>query len=139
MNCETFSGAKIALVCGEELVAYKRDRKPDIPFPDLWDLPGGQREGVESPEACVIREVQEEFGLALSAREFVWSRRYPPGPITRSDTYFFVSHIDRDRVASIRFGEEGQCWAMMTLDRFLNDDAVIPHLQQRLSQYLNAI
>src|SRR5690606_34782771 len=48
MDSEAFSGAKIALVCGGRLVTYQRDAKPSIPWPGLWDLPGGGREGVET-------------------------------------------------------------------------------------------
>lgn len=51
MDGEAFCGAKIALVCGDRLVAYRRDAKPSIPWPGLWDLPGGGREGEEMPVA----------------------------------------------------------------------------------------
>lgn len=44
-----FSGAKIALLCDGQLLTYQRDDKPGIPWPGLWDLPGGGRESDESP------------------------------------------------------------------------------------------
>ena len=40
-----FSGAKIVLKCEDRLLTYLRDDKPGIPFPGIWDLPGGGREG----------------------------------------------------------------------------------------------
>ena len=42
-----FSGAKLALFLGADLLVIRRDMRPDIPFPGHWDLPGGGREGEE--------------------------------------------------------------------------------------------
>ena len=72
-----FSGAKIALILGDQLVTYLRDDHAHIPFPGHWDLPGGGREGEESPEACVLRETEEEFGLRLPESRIIWKRRHP--------------------------------------------------------------
>lgn len=72
-----FMGAKIVLLSGDQLLAYKRDNKPDIPFPGMWDLPGGGREGDESPAECALREVEEEFALRIDPGRIVWEREYP--------------------------------------------------------------
>jgi 8-oxo-dGTP diphosphatase len=58
-----FVGCKLALLDGERVLVYTRDDRPDIQFPGMLDLPGGGREGNESPEDCVLRELEEEFGL----------------------------------------------------------------------------
>lgn len=132
-----FLGAKIALICGDELVAYRRDDKPDIPFPGCWDLPGGGREGAESPLECAFRETHEEFGLRLSADQVRWERRFthanelPP-------SWFFVAEIEPSHVASIVFGDEGQYWRMMAVGEFLALPDAPLNLQARLRQYLEA-
>lgn len=136
MDSEAFSGAKIALVCGGRLVAYRRDDKPSIPWPGLWDLPGGGREGAETPAACALREVQEEFGLVLTPDRIHWRRRYPGVLHAQSHTWFLAAAIEEAEVAAIRFGDEGQGWQMMGFDEFLGHAEAIAHLQARLADYL---
>ena len=54
-----------------------RDDKPGIPYPNMWDIPGGHVEEGESPEQCIVREMKEEMDLnlkefqLLSVMEFV--------------------------------------------------------------------
>ena len=57
MSGGPFAGAKVALICGGDVLTYLRDDRPELPFPGCWDLPGGGREGEESAEACVLREL----------------------------------------------------------------------------------
>lgn len=136
MTAETFAGAKIALICGRRLVAYKRDDKPGIPFPGLWDLPGGGREGDETPLSCALREVREEFGIAVASETICWCRRYPSVTAPGLVTYFLAAPLSEAQVAAIRFGDEGQYWAMMAVSRFLEHPEAAPHLKERLGHYL---
>ena len=50
--------------CGQVLL-FLRDDNPDIPFPNMWDVPGGHVEPGETPERCIVREMKEEIGLNL--------------------------------------------------------------------------
>ncbi len=136
MDSEAFSGAKIALVCGPRLVTYRRDVKPSIPWPGLWDLPGGGREGNETPAECALREAQEEFGLLLAPDRVHWRRAYPGALAAQRTSWFLAAAITEAEVAAIRFGDEGQYWQMMTFEEFLGHGEAITHLQARFADYL---
>jgi 8-oxo-dGTP diphosphatase len=130
---ERFAGAKILLTCGNRLLTYQRDDLAHIPFPGMWDLPGGGREGQESPEACVLRELDEEFGLRLGAERLLWARAFPamvPGAARQG--WFFAGRITEAEIAAIRFGDEGQHWQMMGLARWLAHPGAVPELQRRV-------
>ena len=57
-----------------ELLLYLRDNKPDIPFPDHWDLIGGHMEEGETPEQALVREVKEELDIDL--KEYSFYKKY---------------------------------------------------------------
>lgn len=132
----SFSGAKIVLHCDGHLVAYLRDEKPEIPFPGRWDLPGGGREGDETPAQCSMREVEEEFGLNIPIERVSWSRRYESSAKGGMCTYFLVASIEPEEIDRITFGDEGQQWRMMTFDEFLSEDHAVPDLQFRLRHWI---
>ena len=54
-----------------------RDDKPGIPYPNMWDIPGGHVDDGETPEQCIVREMKEEMDLnleefqLLSVMEFI--------------------------------------------------------------------
>lgn len=128
-----FSGAKIALLHGDLTVAYRRDNKPTIPFPNQWDLPGGGREGTETPQATALREAWEEFGLRLPEDRICWTRHYPADGGRSDANYFFAMQISALEVQSIRFGDEGQFWQMMPVREFIGHSEAVPYLRDRLS------
>ncbi|WP_120633266.1 NUDIX hydrolase [Ruegeria sp. EL01] len=136
---DSFSGAKIALICEEKVVTYLRDNKPSIPFPDHWDLAGGGREGKETPEQCVLRETEEEFDLKLDIARIVWRRRYPNASAPSEHAYFMVAQISKTEVSEIKFGKEGQFWRMMDILEFLEHPKAVPQLKSRLACYMSRL
>ena len=61
----------------KQVLLLLRDDKPDIPYPNMWDIPGGHVDDGETPEQCIVREMKgemdlnlEEFQL-LSVMEFI--------------------------------------------------------------------
>ena len=126
-----FVGCKAAFFCGAEVLTYLRDDKPGLPWPALWDLPGGGREEGESPETCLLRELREEFGLLLPPDRLLWHSTFPAMTDASRLSYFFAGRISADELAAIRFGDEGQFWQMMDLGTFCAHPQGIPILQER--------
>ncbi len=57
-------GAGIILLnSNDEVLLILRDNKPGIPYPNMWDIPGGQVENGETPDETIRREMNEELGL----------------------------------------------------------------------------
>ena len=131
-----FSGCKIALLCDDRLLTILRDDKASIPWPNMWELPGGGREGEETPFECVQREVFEELGLKLEEAAIVWVKAYPGMLDPDKTSIFMVGTITQEECASIVFGDEGQAYQMMDICQFVSDDKVISQMQDRLSDYL---
>ena len=133
-----FSGCKIASLSDDKLLTILRDDKENIPWPNMWELPGGGREGEETPFECVQREVFEELGLKLEEADILWVKKYQGMLNPDKISIFMVGTITQEEFASIVFGDEGQAYQMMDVSQFLADNRVIPQLQGRLSDYLEA-
>lgn len=130
-----FSGCKIALVCNGQILTILRDDLPSIPYPNTWDLPGGGREGNETPFECVAREVYEELGLSLKSENIIWLKTYPGVVNPKQQSVFMISKISQEEIETIIFGDEGQGYKLMPIEAFLSDKTIIPQLRKRLSDY----
>ena len=131
-----FHGAKLALFIGEKVLAILRDDYDWIPYPNTWDVPGGERDGQESPEDCALRETREEVGLKLSEDDLIWKRQYFSTTRPGEDSWFFVAHMPAELESDVVLGDEGQKWELMEVESFLERADVIPFLQERLRDYL---
>jgi 8-oxo-dGTP diphosphatase len=59
-------GASILFINHEDRVLlFLRDNKVGIPFPNMWDVLGGNVENGESPLQCIVREMNEEIEYRL--------------------------------------------------------------------------
>jgi len=130
-----FHGAKIALLLGDRILIYQRDRFPGLPFPGHWDLPGGGREGGESPQDCALRETSEEFGLTLDPATICHQRSYTATPGARP-AWFLVAPITESHPPMIRFGSEGARWDILPIAAYLALPDAIPAHQSRLRDWL---
>jgi 8-oxo-dGTP diphosphatase len=134
---EEFTGCKIAYIFNDQLLVYKRDNFAHIPFSDLWDFPGGGREGFETSEACVLRELQEEFGIALPESRLIFKKKVPDY-LNTGNSFFFVAEGQQVEIDSIVFGSEGQCWQLMGIPEYMAHPQAIPVLKTRLLWFLNS-
>jgi 8-oxo-dGTP diphosphatase len=58
-------------------------RKADVPYPLLWEFPGGKVEKNEDPRDCVVRELREELDIDITVDGIydVVYYRYPERPV----------------------------------------------------------
>ena len=133
-RARVFSGAKAAVFFGSQMAVLLRDDRPDIPYPDMWDLPGGGRDPGESAVDCVIREAQEELALDLAPCDLHYGAMHESSG--GEEVWFFAAHLAPGRAADLRLGDEGQAWQLMSAEAFLSHPRHIPTLGARLRLYL---
>ena len=136
LEISDFTGSKIALICGDKVLTILRDDKDDIPCPNMWELPGGGREGNESPFECAAREVYEELGIHLNEDCLLWGKIYPSVIFEGKQSVFMVGQLRQEQFDNITFGDEGQAYKLMSIEEFLSSSQVVPQLQERLKDYL---
>ena len=67
----------------------------------------GRWEVGETPDACVLREVGQEFGLRLTPDRLAWRRAWLSMMDAARPSFFYAGRISAAEIASIRFGDEG--------------------------------
>lgn len=67
-------------VIAQGIVRNERDEilLCQLTYKQAWDLPGGVVDDAESPAACLEREVREELGVELPARDLITTTWLPP-------------------------------------------------------------
>ena len=96
-------GCSIILVNDKkQVLLFLRDNTPDIPFPNMWDVPGGHVEENETPEQCIVREMKEEMGMDLNGFQLFVAEEFDD----RIEYAFWKKqNIDIDNITLT----EGQC------------------------------
>ncbi|MGH1464558.1 MAG: NUDIX domain-containing protein [Cognatishimia sp.] len=128
-----FRGAKLTVFVGSQIVTLLRDDITTIPMPNHWDLPGGGREGGESPWECAARETLEEVNLTVLAQDLIWARAYPDKDTVN---WFFVAQIPEHRAIDLALGDEGQALRLMAVDDYLTHSKAIPSFQKRMADWI---
>lgn len=132
-----FVGTKIALTNGDRVLSILRDNVSYIPYPGMWDLPGGGREKNETPFQTVQREVREELNIKLKPSDIIWQKVYPGVVDPTTDAVFMVANIMDEQIHSVNFDKgEGEKWQMMGFEEFINHKNAVPGMQTRLRDYL---
>ena len=65
----------------KKVLLFRRDDKPDIPYPNLLDIPGGMVEDNETADHAIVREMAEELsdlrtGSRYSLKNFILFKVY---------------------------------------------------------------
>ena len=133
----SFTGAKVAIFLGPQIVTLLRDDKPGLPWADMWDLPGGGREGDEAPWDCAAREAREEVGLDLTGVAPLWQGQFPSQSHPGQVTWFYLARPPADLTPVL--GDEGQEVRLITPAAFLAHPRAIGFLKDRLRIALAAV
>ena len=120
-----FNGAKVAVFLGDKLLVMRRDARADIPWPGTLDWPGGGREGDETPQQTAIRETFEEVALQLTSADLQGQEVTTKLGV---QVVKFIARLPASRVADVKLGDEGQCWALMTPAEFAAHGDGVPSL-----------
>ncbi len=64
-----------AIIQNEGKILIAR-RAADQRLAGKWEFPGGKVEDGESPEECLKRELEEEFGIQVEVGEFITSNKH---------------------------------------------------------------
>jgi len=89
-------------------------------YPNLWELPSGKREPLESSESAIIREVKEETNLDVKVVRplsvFEFSNEKPNEIRDTTQINFLVEYIDGEE----KLSTEHQNLAWITKDELKN-------------------
>ncbi|MDX3072743.1 NUDIX domain-containing protein [Streptomyces sp. NPDC088354] len=79
-----------------QYLLHLRDADKPISDPGTWSLPGGAREGEETPEEAIARELLEEAGLTIGLTRFGVVEHPGPDGLPRPHIQIFLGQWDGD-------------------------------------------
>jgi 8-oxo-dGTP diphosphatase len=88
-----------------------------IPYPNMWNFPGGAVEPSEKPIEAAIREIAEEFEIRLDPRDCKEIWRYTHD--YASSDHVFQCRVPADTMPVLH---EGAAWAWMTISEIAELD-----------------
>ncbi|GAB6176136.1 (deoxy)nucleoside triphosphate pyrophosphohydrolase [Desulfobaculum senezii] len=91
---------------GQFLAVERPEGKPQAGY---WEFPGGKVEPGETPQAALVRELQEELGLTPTAFTFWQEKTHAYEHIRVRLLFFHVTAFTGDIVAN-----EGHRWQWLT-------------------------
>ena len=87
-----------------EVLLNLRDDKPEIAWPNAWDLIGGVVEAGETPDECIVRETMEETGEALGSLQPFRSYPVPLRDGREAQLHVYYASLDK-RADELVLGE----------------------------------
>lgn len=138
MKEDKFVGCKVCLINNGKIITILRDNISDIPYPNMWDLPGGGRENEETPYETMRREVKEELDINVPKSNVKYIKFYKSLTSLDDKAVFMVCDIDDDLIKNINFKNEGQKYKIVSFKDFLCDKDVIEPLKNLFLEYLNS-
>jgi ADP-ribose pyrophosphatase YjhB (NUDIX family) len=116
----------------------RRENRPDIPYPDLWDAAGGGKEPGETALQTALRESSEETG-GIQIYDLMYLGQ--TSTIERRDDQFVHTILDmylaktRAPLEEVKVAKgEGQAAGYFTLEEIAKMNTV-PHLKELASKY----
>lgn len=117
------------IVHNKEILLFLRDDKPTIPYPNHWQLPGGQLEKGETPLKGLMRELEEEVS-------YIPTTIHKIGYMEKADdtkSYLYIAIVDDKEALKFKHGPgEGQM-----IKFFAQEELAKMNLVFSLEQYAN--
>ncbi len=118
---------------GRILLQQRDDDRPPAGY-GRWAIPGGGREGAETPRETALREFEEETGIRLERLRFyrtVTRSDLPDLFVDRLDMFFADDDVGRDRI-EVNEGLDFQYWPPAEFHRLRMN----PATRQALSDFV---